>query len=127
MKLFGATGLLMYLVLYGAIVSVAILLWQRPVLLSAVFLAVGLLLLASLRDRASWMMYFVAAVCGPAAEFFAVRAGIWSYTGTRWTLPVWLPLAWGVSAVIFLQVTRLLSERGAERPGPSGRSDGAKS
>ena len=114
--------------LYAGIVACGALLWRTPVLLAGLYLAVSVVALAIWKDTPTRVMYLAAFLLGPAAEYVAVRAGAWSYSVSHWSLPAWLPFAWGLTAVIFFRAARTLgSHRGggfSERPDERQHEDG---
>lgn len=96
-------------VLYALLVTLGVLLWRSPVLLAGIFALASVVVLWLWRGSAARWMYVAAAILGPAGEYAAVRAGAWSYTDSAWLLPPWLPLAWGLTAAIFLRISQQLA------------------
>lgn len=100
-------ALLFYFALYAAIVTAGVLLWDRPGYLLCVLLlaAAPWLLYAKKQER---IIFVVAMILGPAAEYFAIRSGAWSYHESPWVIPLWLPPAWGLASLCFLKVTEAI-------------------
>jgi hypothetical protein len=89
---------------YLACVIAAGLLWQRPGALLGVYCVLAAVLLWRWHTRSDLFFFFVPCVLGPVGEFLAVRLGAWSYTDSRFLLPLWLPPAWGI-AMLFMKKT----------------------
>lgn len=81
------------------LIACAGLLWQRPAILTLLYLLLVAFLLWRWRSPAMFAYFTVGLVLGPSAEYFAVGMGAWSYPTTATRLPLWLPLAWGIAAI----------------------------
>ncbi len=112
-----APGVISNLSLYVGIVACGVLFWSDPMLLAGLYLAVSVVVLVVWKDTPTRVMYLAAFVLGPAAEYAGVRAGAWSYSASHWSLPMWLPFAWGLTAVIFFRVVRTLGRQSSTEAG----------
>lgn len=116
-----------YLPIYAVCIVPVVLLWQRPVTLTLVYIvaSAGVLLW---RRRPTDLIYFlVPGILGPAGEFFAVRAGAWAYAGEH-MIPLWLPFAWGLAGLAMMNISEaLLQARDSEVPEASDASSTQKS
>jgi hypothetical protein len=98
---------------YAALIVLVVTLYRDPWLLLGILLAMTALVLLRMRTRAAVLGWAVGAVLGPLGEAIAVWRGTWSYWGTE-GLPVWLPPAWGLAALLFTEVAQGLAERPTE-------------
>lgn len=87
-------------VVFVGLVSAAGLLWQRPLVLTAIYGVVILFLLWRRWSPEVLGYCLVGLVLGPMAEYYAVLCGAWSYSGAEFALPIWLPFAWGISGIL---------------------------
>ena len=56
-------------------------------------------------------MYACGFVLGPGGEIVAVYNGAWQYSEAPWLIPLWLPPAWGLAALILLRLAKALGKR----------------
>jgi len=55
--------------------------------------------------RGDLPLFLIGFVCGPAIEFAGTVLGVWTYAQPSFlNLPLWLPPAWGISAVVLFRV-----------------------
>ncbi len=101
------------ILLWAAIVACASALWRQPLPLTGVYVAASLVLLTLWRSRQERAMYALGFVLGPGGEILAVYHGAWQYADSPWLVPVWLPPAWGLAALILLKLARAV---GPESP-----------
>ena len=62
-------------------------------------------------------MYACGFVLGPGGEIVAVYRGVWQYPGAPWLIPLWLPPAWGLTALILFKLARAIGPEARGRPG----------
>lgn len=98
---------------YAALIVFVVALYRQPWLLLGILLALTALVLLRMRTKAALLGWFVGATLGPLGEAIAVWRGTWAYWGTD-GLPVWLPPAWGLAALLFTEVAQGLAERSAK-------------
>ena len=96
--------------IFITILSTAGFLWGHPLLLTLIYAAVGLFLLWSRWSPETASYYLIGFLLGPAAEYFAVRHGAWTYMHTEAVLPLWLPFGWGIAALYLKSTGDLLSQ-----------------
>ena len=75
------------------------LLWERPLVLTLVYVFTSGLMLWRWHAKIDVYVFFFAAFFGPLGEFFAIRMGAWKYAQAPFDIPIWLPLAWGIAAL----------------------------
>lgn len=83
---------------YGAVVASTV----APVF-TGFYVVFGLGACVYARGGFTLMLFWVAALLGLIGEASAIAAGVWTYTRpffTQWGIPISMPLAWGLSAVI---------------------------
>ncbi len=108
-----------YLPIYVVCIAPVVLLWQRPVTLTLVYIVASAGVLLWRRKSTDLIYFFVPCVLGPVGEFFAVRAGAWKYAGEH-LIPLWLPFAWGLAGLAMMNISEvLLKAQDAEVPGAS--------
>ena len=83
---------------FVVIIGLAGFFWRYPLVLAICFLALTSFLLWRWWSPALLVYFLVGFLLGPAGELLAVRFGAWTYAGTD-LIPVWLPFAWGTSAI----------------------------
>lgn len=86
------------------------LLWKQPVLLTSILIVLAAVYFLFYR-RGDDLMWFVgAAILGPIGEAVVSASGLWTYHGqTIFGVPYWLPLAWGLTTVVFRKILALLN------------------
>ena len=100
--------LAIYLSIYALTITLASLLWRRPATLTLAYALLSLLLLWRWHSRSEVVYFGLAALLGPLGEFIAVGFGAWEYSLPWVNIPIWLPLAWGISGLILNKIADLL-------------------
>jgi hypothetical protein len=60
-------------------------------------------------------LFLVGFVCGSAIETAGTALGVWSYAQPSFlNLPLWLPPAWGLSAVVLFRIGQALTGSGSD-------------
>jgi hypothetical protein len=114
-------------VCYVACFALPSLLWDRPIVLTAAFLALSLAMLGRWHSTRDLLFYVVAFVLGPAGEAVAVHSGAWQYTKPAFLVPLWLPAGWGCAAVFMNNfVESLLHDHQIVRARTCGTEDSTK-
>ena len=101
---------LAYSPLYLLCFALAGLLWDRPVLLAGCYLVMSALMLWRWHRRSDLAYFFLALSLGPLGEMFAVSRGAWTYAEPAFLVPLWLPLAWGISGLFLKKTVEALTE-----------------
>jgi len=110
MKLASTLG---YLPVYLAAIGLAAVLWTRPILLTAIYVALSAALLSRWHTKGDLAFYFVPLVLGPAGELLPILGGAWSYSRPQALIPLWLPFAWGMAGLFMKKTAEgLLAEEG---------------
>jgi hypothetical protein len=103
-------AVLLDIFLYGAIVLGALLLWQTSFTLLGVYIALLALALSVFHTRADAFFVILAVLVGTALEVVATRAGVWTHSNSAlWGMPVWLPVAYGLFALIVRRAAVVLN------------------
>ena len=84
------------LALIAAVVLMAGGLSESPSLLTWLYVILAVLILARWHSDKDIAYFVVPMVLGPAAEAIAIAGGAWHYAGVD-SIPIWLPLAWGLT------------------------------
>ncbi len=95
--------------LYLGVVLFAGLFWDRPLLLVGLYVAMSALALWAWGSREVVAIFFAGFVLGPAGEILAVRLGAWEYTSAGGLVPIWLPLAWGLTSIFLLKLSHTMT------------------
>jgi hypothetical protein len=99
-----------YLAIYALTIGLASLLWPRPVTLTLTYGLLSALLLWRWHAFSDLLYFALPAILGPMGEFVAVGFGAWEYSLPLLNIPVWLPLAWGISGLCLKKIADLLME-----------------
>jgi len=77
-------------------------LYTNVLLLSALGIVCIAMVFRFNRKKGDFYYLIFGMTFGPLAEVFCINAGAWTYTyPTFLGMPLWLPLAWGMAAVLF--------------------------
>lgn len=108
-----AGELVVEVAVFAAVIGQVALLYQRVFLLTALLVVTAGLVLVAWRDGAvNPCLFAVAAVLGPAGEILCAAAGVWTYSHPAFLgIPLWLPPAWGVVAVMAKEIAATLTRR----------------
>jgi hypothetical protein len=69
-------------------------------LLTGCYLVISVFAFIRWHTASDIIFYFVAFVLGPAGELCATVFGAWSYAQPFYLIPTWLPLLWGLAALV---------------------------
>jgi len=97
-------SLIMLLVSLGAIIT----LWQNNLALTGVLLIVFLAVYYFWRTHGDIVAFVVGAIGGPLAEVIAIHFNVWQYSNPTIIvghIPLWLPIAWGIAAMLIYRST----------------------
>ena len=99
-----------YIAIYALTIVLVSLLWQRPVTLTLTYGLLSALLLWRWHAFSDVLYFALPAILGPIGEFVAVGFGAWEYSLPLLNIPVWLPLAWGISGLCLKKIADILME-----------------
>ena len=94
---------------YLASVALVVWVWSTPFLLLLGLVAVGTLMIGRWHSKNDIVLFAVGAVFGTIVDLAAVPAGAWRYAETVWVVPVWLPVGWGIAALLLKRVSDTLT------------------
>lgn len=98
----------LYLSIFALTVLLTSLLWRRPGALTTSLALVSALLLWRWHSRAEVAYFALSTFLGPMGELVAVRFGAWEYSLPLVILPIWLPLAYGISGLFLYKIVNLI-------------------
>lgn len=93
---------------YALCVALVCLFFDKPMFLTGSFFIVSIILFIRWHAASDFMFYFVAFLLGPVGELFAVAFGAWSYAQPFYFIPTWLPLLWGIAALVVKNLSETL-------------------
>ena len=100
--------LIIEVLIYALSITLASLLWHRPVFLSICFLLISIFMLHRWHAKGDLIFYSVAFVLGPLGEIIAVYFGAWQYSKPLYLIPIWLPFLWGIAALFMKKLSETL-------------------
>ena len=90
------------------------LLYRHSILLAAVLLATVGGAVAFWPRRGALCVVLIGAVVGPSAEIICASRGAWQYAHPDFLgIPLWLPIAWGLAALLVQGISETLAKLGA--------------
>lgn len=101
LKLVAQGAAIAYLVVVVTVVAPVFAIW---------YLLIGAVTLACCRRGSDLVLFWVAALLGLLGEASAIAAGVWTYSApffAWWGIPISMPMAWGLSALILHHVSGL--------------------
>jgi len=96
------------IIIYFICVTLAALLWSRPIVLSLGYIFISIFMLCKWHAKSDFVFYFVAFVLGPLGELVAIYFGAWEYSKPLYFIPVWLPFLWGIAALFMKKLSETL-------------------
>lgn len=97
-------GVLSFLLSLLAIV----ILWRNNLALTLALLAIFIAMHYLWRTHRDTIAFVVGAIGGPLAEIVAIHFNVWKYSNPDIIIghiPLWLPVAWGIAAMLIHRVT----------------------
>ena len=86
-------------------------LWPQPLVLTTLILTVSITYFLLFKKKNDLLFFVVAAIAGPVGEGLVSSSGLWKYSGqTIFGIPYWLPLAWGITAIIIKRLIDSLTD-----------------
>ena len=100
----GSRSIGTYFIAVLSLLSVSIL-WKEPILLAGVLLSLSIVMILIGKDQIRLRLYLwvTCGFAGALAEYIAIQGGAWDYTDHVDTIPIWLPLLWGIAAIFVYQ------------------------
>ena len=86
--------------------------WHKSILLMFCYVVMSLILFAKWHTKSDVLFYVVAFILGSLGEFVAVSFRAWEYSKPLFIIPVWLPFAWGISALFMKNISETLLKFG---------------
>ena len=96
------------IIIYFICVTLAALLWSRPIVLSLGYIFISIFMLCKWHAKSDFVFYFVAFVLGPLGELVAIYFGAWEYSKPLYFIPIWLPFLWGIAALFMKKLSETL-------------------
>ena len=100
--------LLFELCIYALSVLLAGLLWHKQVTLMVCYGFISVIAILRWHTKSDLFFYFAAFLLGPIAESVAIYFGAWEYSKKFFLIPIWLPLLWGIGALIVKNMSETL-------------------
>jgi len=100
--------LLFALGMYAICIILVAALWHKSILLMLCYVLMSLILFAKWHTKSDTLFYVVAFILGSLGEFVAVSFGVWEYSKPSYFIPIWLPFAWGISALFIKNISETL-------------------
>ncbi len=102
--------LLLDTILFAFGVAAASLLYKNNLLLTLTIIAGWVIAIKFWHGKHDIYLFVTAAFLGTVAEIVAVRFGAWQYSNpTLFSVPIWLPLLWGIAVVFINRVVNTLT------------------
>ncbi|MGB4223795.1 MAG: hypothetical protein WBJ54_08265 [Syntrophorhabdus sp.] len=98
-------GLVRDLFIFWFVIFLVVLCWTNNILVTAILIASYGVRYYFWPNKEDHVLYIGGAILGPIAEVIATKVGIWQYTlPTFLNIPLWLPFAWGLAAVLIIRI-----------------------
>jgi len=93
-----------------SLLSVA-LIWNHNSILFAILIFSAILMLLIEKSKNEVKTFIFCSISGAAAECVAISFGAWTYKNPNFfTIPIWLPLLWGISSIFIIRVYKYFSK-----------------
>jgi hypothetical protein len=103
--------LFMEIAAFALVTSSIVIFWRDNLLLFSIVLVESLAVLLFWHKRHDVYFFLSIAVLGSTAEVIYVHFGVWQYTNPTFLgVPIWFPMAFGISAVVGQRLVRTLIE-----------------
>jgi len=97
--------LLLEFILFALTVIFIVAFWSKNWLIAICLIALYIIGNMFWHKKYDYMYYLAGFVIGPSAEIAATYFGVWTYANpTLLNIPIWLPFAWGLAAVMILRI-----------------------
>ena len=74
--------------------------WRDIMLLTASLLSLSIVALWHYHKKNDVVVYSIGAIFGAVAESVCIHFGAWAYTNPTFLIPLWLPIVWGLAALV---------------------------
>ena len=81
-------------------ISFVSLLWRDIVLLTSSLLILAIFSLRYFHKKNDVIIFFIGAVIGTGTELVCIYFGAWKYMNPTYLIPLWLPVLWGLAAIV---------------------------
>jgi hypothetical protein len=93
--------LFLFTVIFFLWSTLVCLLWKQHVLLTFIMILLCVIYILFFKSKDDLIYFAVAAIFGPIGEILGTKSGLWTYNClTIFGIPYWLPLAWGITAIM---------------------------
>ena len=73
--------------------------WRSSFVLLGLYVLISALMIYKWHRGSDLCLYFTGFVLGPLGEIVPVYVGAWTYSGSPYLIPIWLPFLWGIVAL----------------------------
>jgi len=99
------------LLLFALGIAALVLFYMDNIILSALLLVNWAAILSVWRRKGDAYFLLIGAALGAVAEIIAIHYGVWQYANPSFLgIPMWLPIAWGIIAVLIRRMAESVSE-----------------
>lgn len=99
------------LLLFAIGIAALVMFYTDNIILSALLLANWAAILSVWRRKGDAYFLIVGAAMGAIAEITAIHYDVWQYANPSFLgIPMWLPIAWGIIAVLIRRIAESVSE-----------------
>lgn len=103
---------LVYILVCIISIILVILFWKENILLTTTLIFLLFLITIKLWHKKNDILTIVFGVIfGWASESVCVYFGVWEYTNPTFLVPLWLPILWGIAALIIRRFTFFIERR----------------
>lgn len=89
-----------------------IMFWQNNILLTSLLLLLSVLVFVFLwKDKKGIITFLVGAFFGGVMEAICIYFNVWSYSNPTYLIPMWLPVLWGMTALVLRRFTLIIEKR----------------
>jgi hypothetical protein len=107
---FAFRDLLLEVVFFFVLVMLLSFFYSNNLLLTALLIAYLGVIWKFFPKKADIYYFLPAAILGPIGEVIAISYGVWQYANpTILGVPLWLPIGWGLSAMIALRIAHTIA------------------
>ncbi|MEM5778670.1 MAG: DUF2878 family protein [Candidatus Aenigmatarchaeota archaeon] len=84
---------------------------EKKFILTFCLLFLSILTLFLYHERNDFVTYFTGAITGGMVEIICVYFGIWKYSNPTFFIPFWLPLLWGLAALVIRRFSLFIENK----------------
>lgn len=74
--------------------------WKDIMILTASLSILSIVALWYYHKKNDVIVYLIGAIIGATAESVCIYFGAWTYSNPTFLIPIWLPLVWGLAALV---------------------------